>query len=620
MDETSLRPIVLSNAPPCVGSGSLLHYEHQHLTVAGWTFVDVRKIVGLNEDQWFSAIETWHRDLSERATCLSKWWPLLPGARLVLWRSVTTFELKPVLFALAVIEFCRCQPNGAVWIVGAPDEVMEYLREWADLRKSALIRRTETQVTRWSGNRSLAILHFWGQLARQFASIARHCAFRKRVQIKAAKVIVNSLVLNPELLRTKGDHFFGHMIDRVDGLTDQNTIWIYLDARLADRKTRSEMAAIKRRAYFMPDFFRWSDLFFALQTACNIRRALKPLYASCAPLQAGELTSPSFSANFLSSLVMQSPPLFELVLYKQWERILEESGAETIVYPYEEKPLEHAMLLAVKARTPKVRTIGFAHAAYSKGHLYLRRGRRGEPPRPDIVAVTGAIARGLFEKVGVPSEQIVVIGSPRSYRAKSCKRSIESECRTRILLLVGYGFELGVFASMVADRPEIFAGYDLVIRRYPYAWKDQQDAAEIRLRTAGVIYRNETGDLLRQIDESDIVLFESTSAAMEASLRGKLILRLNLSDIVSTNHFYGICSQDGIKYCRDADELKEQLDHIASLTPDQYAKVVEGQRRLVADLYSPIDYSQLSAMLDSGQTDFSFRYSTSMSIRSKRKG
>lgn len=597
VDETSLRHIVLSNAPPCVGSGTLLHYEHQHLTVADWTFFDVRKIVDRNEDQWFSAIEIWHRDLSERATNLSKWWPLLPGARLVLWRSVTTFELKPVLFALAVIEFCKDPPNDTVWIVGAPDEVVEYLREWSDLHKSVRITRTEAKTTRWSDNRFLVTFHFWRQLVKQFASIARHCAFRKRVQIKPAKVIVNSLVLNSELLRTKGDHFFGHMIDRVDGVTNQNTIWIYLDTRLADRATRSELAAIKRRAYFMPDFFRWSDLLFALQTACNIRRALKPLYTSCAPLHADELTSSSFSANFLSSLVMQSPPLFELVLYKQWERILGDSGADTIVYPYEEKPLEHAMLLAVKECAPTVRTIGFAHAAYSKGHLYLRRGCHGEPPRPDTVAVTGSIARGLFEKVGVPSDQIVVVGSPRSSSVECCERPTESARRKRILLLIGHGFELRIFASMAADSPEMFAGYDLVIRRYPYAWRDEQDAAEMRLRTAGVVYQNGTGDLIRQIDESDIVLFESTSAAMEASLRGKLILRLNLSDVVSTNHFYGSCSQDSIKYCRDADELKEQLDHIASLTPDQYAMAVEGQRILVADLYSSIDYSQLSTLL-----------------------
>jgi hypothetical protein len=141
VDETSLRHIVLSNAPPCVGSGTLLHYEHQHLTVADWTFFDFRKIVDRNEDQWFSAIEIWHRDLSERATYLSKWWPLLPGARLVLWRSVTTFELKPVLFALAVIEFCKHQLNDTVWIVGAPDEVVEYLREWSNLHKSVRITR-----------------------------------------------------------------------------------------------------------------------------------------------------------------------------------------------------------------------------------------------------------------------------------------------------------------------------------------------------------------------------------------------------------------------------------------------------------------------------------------------
>jgi hypothetical protein len=284
-------------------------------------------------------------------------------------------------------------------------------------------------------------------------------------------------------------------------------------------------------------------------------------------------------------------------LYKQWGRILKESEADTVIYPYEEKPLEHAMLLAVRDFSPRVRTIGFAHAAYSKGHLYLRRGCHGEPPRPDIVATTGEVARKLFEMVGVPSDQIRVIGSPRFCSEERGDKSIKSKRRTRILLLIGYGFELRNFASMVENSPDLFANHDLVIRRYPYSWFDLQDAAEVRLHAAGVVYQSDANDLMSQIDESDIVLFESTSAGMEASLRGKLVIHLNLSDIISTNHFYSEHSHEEIKFCRDADELKRQLKYIASLKPEQYEMIAERQRRLVVRLYSPVDLSLLSNLL-----------------------
>ena len=598
VNQTSLRRIVLSDALPREGSGMLVHYEHEPVSVIDWLYCDVREVVALNEDRWLSEIEAWHRDLSERATDVTKWWPLLPESRLILWQNVTLFELKPILFTLGVMELCTRQSNSTVWIVGAPDDVVGYLSEWDKQGQSVLIERRGAQTTRWNGAGIVETFSFWLKLVKQSVSISGHCAFRKRILIQPAKVIVNSLVLNPKLLRIKGDHFFGQMIDRIDDLSDKNTVWIYLDSRLANRETRSELVSIKRRAYFMPDFFRWSDLWFAMRTASNVWRALKPIQASCPPLHVGDLVSPSFSANFLSSLVTHSPPIFELVLYKQWGRILKESEADTVIYPYEEKPLEHAMLLAVRDFAPRVRTIGFAHAAYSKGHLYLRRGCHGEPPRPDIVATTGEIGRKLFEMVGVPSDQICVIGSPRFCSEERGDKSIKSKRRPQILLLIGYGFELRNFASIVENRPDLFAKYDLVIRRYPYSWFDEQDLAEARLNAAGIVYRSDASDLISQIDKSDIVLFESTSAGMEASLRGKLVIHLNLSDIMSTNHFYSEHSHEEIKFCRDADELKRQLKYIASLTPEQYAMTAERQRRLVVRLYSPVDLSVLRSLLE----------------------
>ncbi len=596
--EASLRRIVLSDELPREGSGILIHYEHELAKVEGWTPCDVREIVSRNEDRWLSEIDSWHRNLSERAIKLTRWWPLLPGSRLILWPSTTPFGLKPILFALAVIELCNRRPTEITWIVGVPDEVAAYLIEWATQKKLVRIECKPTPTTaNWRGHRIPDVFTFWVKLIKQIAFITIGVAFRKRAQVETAAVIVNSLALNPRLIRAKGDHFFGHMMDRIEGLSDKHMIWLYADTVRVDKKTRSELTAIKRRAHFISDYFQWRDLWFALRTALGIRKSLKPLLTSSHPLRAGELATPSFPVNFLISLVVWCAPLFELVLYRQWSRILKRSGADTVVYPYEEKPMERAMLLAVRDFAPDVRTIGFAHAAYSKGHLYLRRGGHGEPPRPNFVAVTGEIARKLFVKVGVPSGEIVVIGSPRYCDVSRTESPIESKPRKQILLLIGYGFELRIFAAMVENKPDLFRNYDLVIRRYPYAWFDDQDAAEARMRAAGIVYRCENGDLAMQIDESDVVLFESTSAGMEASLRGRLVIRLNLSSIVSTNHFYGDCNHDEIIFCRDADELKNQLEYISSLTPSQYVMNVQRQRTLVAGLYSPVDQAVVSNWL-----------------------
>ena len=592
-----LRTVILSDALPYEGTGTFFHYGHVSAKVDGWVFCDVREIIGLHEDQWISELDTWHRKLNSRAIELAKWWYLLPASRLMLW-TASSFSLKSLFFTLAVIDWLNRSPLGNVWIVGATNAVAEYLAEWGGSGKLIrIVDRREAPQRRGERWPFIERLKFWPRIVKQLGFIISSVAFRKRARVGSATVIVNSLVLNPALLRTKGDHFFGHMLDSLEGLSEQKMLWIYHDMAV-DKKTRSELSAIRKRAHFIMDFFRWTDLFFALRTALGMRKALKSLVVDPLPFRSGELVTPGFSVNFVNTEAVQAIPLFELVLYRLWGRILKEVGASSLIYPYEEKPMERAILFAVRDFAPQTRTVGFAHAAYSKGHLYLRRANYGEPPRPNFVAATGEIALQNFLKAGVPVGQIVVTGSPRHSYAVSARRSNDSNLRKKILLLTGHGFELKIFADMLENERLMFEKYDLAIRRYPYAWVAEQDAAEAKMRSAGILYRSLSGDLSSQIDESDIVLFESTSAGMEAILRGKMAIRLNLSDVFSTSHFYGArVEKEVIKYCRDVKDLKNQLKYIESLTKDQYTAAVCRQRELVEELYSPVKNAVVTALL-----------------------
>lgn len=599
IEQANLRRIFFSDELPREGKGMLIHCDHEPVAVAGWVTCDVREIIGINEDAWLSEIDSWCRKLSSQAIGLTRWWWLLPGSRLILWATTTHFSLKPILFALAIVQLCARQSTKTVWIVGAPDELVAYLSEWATSEKSIQI---EDNRLRTPGSffeyRFFCTVKFWLKLTKQIALVLRCVRLRKRKKCaEPASVIVNSLILNPELILKNGDHFFGHMLDNNTCLNDGDLAWFYNDVGLSPRETRAELEKTGKKAYFISDFFKWSDLWFALRKGYRANRALKKLLLSPPSLCVGGLVAKKFSYDFINNLALGSIPIFELIIYRQFSRIIRESGAKVLLYPYEEKPLERAMLLAVQDYAPTMTTIGFGHAAYSKGHLYLRRAHHDEPPRPDFIAVTGETARDNFEKAGVPVEQIVVIGSPRYCKLAQEASGFYSKARRKLLLLIGYGFELRIFAALIESKPDLFNNYELIVRRYPYAWFEEQDAAELRLQAAGIVYRCVSGDLMTQIDESDIVIFESTSAGMEAVLRGKMVIRFNLSDCVSTDHFYGSDGQDEIKYCHNVDELEILLKDINSLTSSQYAMAVQRQRELVVGLYSPVDQSAVVELL-----------------------
>ena len=101
--ETSINistQIIVSDEPPIDGSGIFLHYEFNRLNVSGWEMQDIRDIVSQNEDIWLSNIENWHKELCKNASELTQWWWLLPASRLILWKTVTPFSLKPIIFTL----------------------------------------------------------------------------------------------------------------------------------------------------------------------------------------------------------------------------------------------------------------------------------------------------------------------------------------------------------------------------------------------------------------------------------------------------------------------------------------------------------------------------------------
>ena len=78
----SLRRIVLSTELPQGGGGILCHYENEPVSVRGGVPSDIREIVSINEEQWLSELEVWHRDLCELGINTTKWWPLLAASRL----------------------------------------------------------------------------------------------------------------------------------------------------------------------------------------------------------------------------------------------------------------------------------------------------------------------------------------------------------------------------------------------------------------------------------------------------------------------------------------------------------------------------------------------------------
>lgn len=575
-----------------------MHYDHEPLLVEGWQTIDIRTVIARHEDEWLGEIEAWHRTFCDLGATMTRWWGLLPASRLILWPTTTTFGLKAILYARAVIDQIRADLSGTYWLICAPRELREYLSEWASSNNSIQIR--ELIISGPGDRRDSAnsrIASGWANALKQLVLLVVHMGLRRRRKMQPSRVLVNSLVLNPDVLKNRGDHFFGKMLDNIEFTLTDNISWLYNDIVLDQQKSQRNLNQIGRRGYFISDIFSFKDIWFGLQTTIAINWSLRNLRGNTPELKIDGACIPSFSYNYRLQLINKTLPIIECIYYQIFKRAITQSRPEVIMYPYEEKPLERAILLAARDCGRAIKTIGFAHAAYSKGHLYIRRGTHGEPPRPSCIAVTGEVAKSYFHNMGVPMEQLTTIGSPRYIPFHPSKHLSFKKSRHKILFIVGHGFELRHFAAMTEVCPRIFENFSLLVRRYPYSWHSEQDEAEARLTRAGVKYATDGRDLISQLKESDFILFESTSAAMEAVLLGRVVIQVKLTDTLSSNQFLSLGGQNVIEYCKTAKELKNLLERMAKLSPQEYAELALRQRYLVQQLYSPIIPIQLKHLL-----------------------
>ena len=578
--------VVFSNQLPVRGSGILIHFNHFHVSVDGWETIDVREIVKENEEKWLSEVDYWHRRLLEQFKSLTKWWSLFPVSRLILWKTTDDFSLKSILFAVSVVELVVSEKHSVIRILDPSNELIEYVLEWSKNNDNISIsnegKSDKKLIWKLFVNKLLTYLTTVNIIFKMIWLKG----FGKNRKIKSASVIVNSSILDPGLIPKIGDHYFGHMIDEYNISFNKKVAWIYNDVSLNRLSAEKELHKVGRTAYFMSDLIEWKDIFFSLKTGFKSFFDSRKVIEHTIDLNIGNLCSAIFPKIFIKNLIFQRVPLIELMQYSQFKRIFDKSCVDFVIYPYEEKPLEHAILMAASTFKRNIKTRAFAHAGYSHGHLYIRRNELGNPPYPDMIAVTGNLAKRRFVDFGIPSDEITILGTPRYLEKQKGYYLQERSSSLKILFITGLGFEMVMFSDFLINNEDLSEKYEISIRRSFHSWKKEQDQAEYALAKCGIAYKCADDDLINEIDKVDIIIYESTSAAFQASLRGKIIIQMQLSDILPTDHFYGFNGNNEIPFCKNPDNLRENLEFFASLTNDQYEDFADKQREQVEMLFS----------------------------------
>lgn len=557
--------------------------------------IDLKPRLTSRQEGFFASIEKWHTELCIVGARQFKWWWLLPASRLILWHPPIW---KPLIFALAMAEELESFSGNEVYVTGCPEETAVYLQEFCAAIKVVDKRKKCQRALPGSLRGSLASLKY---LFDVLIFILLH---RKRQPIieGASPIIIWTYLLIPgaESVTTK-DHFFGDMFKPDDFKYPVH--WVCHGSLRNNSGKCSPVYTDGDRSliYDWIGISEWCSLvrFYFFEWCFNRTPIVVPEFVL------NGHASKSFAKNFAAELIERTAPLAEMTALLGLKKILRESSPRALIYPYEEKCMERALLMAVEETKKTTLTVGFAHAVYNKGLMYLR--RRNEiwdaPPMPDRLLATGAaLKKWLVDWAKWDEKRVLIGGSPRWHNTTGRNAEVALRgCPLRVLILIGQDYEATELSNQFEKLPSAFDTFEVIIRPYPYSWGDGQDKAFSKIKTINRHIRVDGGSLDEQIAWCDVAVYCSTSAGVETMLSGRLTIYLNLNQIFSLSPIDEKIQSKALWKCQNISELNKLLYVVNQMKEDQYTDIVGHQCNAANQLFQKIDYSVLNGLLKSNQ-------------------
>jgi hypothetical protein len=166
-----------------------------------------------------------------------------------------------------------------------------------------------------------------------------------------------------------------------------------------------------------------------------------------------------------------------------------------------------------------------------------------------------------------------------------------------VLIISALEFELPMLVNFIEEERSLFDNCNLWIRKYPFAWINEQNMAISEILRYVKNIKTETSPLYHQIDWSDVVIFNSTSAGIEAMLRGRYTINLDLHDLFQTDPLINKGDLSKVIRCSTPKDLRRILHSVRNIKKDKLSNIVNKQIDYARGIYSPIDMNKINELI-----------------------
>lgn len=572
---------------PSYKNGTCVFYNENHKNTENWEVVKISDICRENIYNWNQSLWKWHISLVNFAAENDKYSYIMPGSRLHLGQQY----IKELYFCLGLKIYLEKKAETEIYIVGAPNKVKFILNEFISEDIKLIYKSNNVLIDSIRLNFKIIfqILKSIGSVLLYWTPFGSIDASGKNI-----KAIVFSLYLNnTKNAGTYNDHFYGKMFEEINS----EIFWLYKPAGRFNKKVaRKSLFHLQSDYQFDFSLLKFADLFWCFKNAVVLKLHMKKMSNFLPVLDICGVRSQLFSKYYFTENFLVPFCFSELSLFRSTQHLISQTKPNCIIFPYEEKGMEKAIIMAAKNDKVKIKTIGFAHPAYNSTLLYLGHfDHNSTIPRPDIIWASGTGFESWLNNFWNRVSTVVSIGTYRHFPNAHDKSIINDGNDLRVLILTGNPSELYVFKDWLINFPDFLCDCQITLRPHPQGWHKQNNIVSKELKTLGINRIDNHSKLVEQLDSTDVVLFCSSSSVVEAIQHGKIAVRVGWDELWDTNPIHSITN--AIPFCSNPIQLQETLAKIRAM-PLSELQDLKNQQRLIADsIYSKFDSIALENLI-----------------------
>lgn len=555
-------------------------YQYDEVLSQQKNYIDVKSIIRANGYSWLDDLQKSHVEVSSFFCRFTRWWWVTPMSRLDARPWGQECIIKPLFFAQAILFWVEHHNDDAddILLVGCPREVKYYLKQFGVEVKGN---------TGYDGD----LIHFarltvWVglKLLKQILFYARNHVFRTAPLVESTALVFYELVQNDSL--TDGHKFYyGTLFDGIEEGKLQYIVSTNNSCRVSELRRQKNS-----RAILLFDFIRLYD--FVVGIFVNIAIiGISWVFLIRAPkcCIGGNVFS-GFWPMYLFNELNRLPCFPNYLIYRSLKNLFQRGKYQKVIYPYEEKGAERAILFA--CREHNIATIGYTPHPQHRLTLALRDGYQPEGLRLRQYAVCGSryveYLRGWANK---KDDVITIWGSGKEFVNVGTDRK-NAVGFLRVLFLVSHPNELKVFGSWLRAEKSLREGFRYDLRLYK-ALKSKELISELNLLLKEFsCLRESCGSLVEDLSESDLAIFCATSAGIAAIKHGIPVVHVQLDDFFGMNPCFD--SFEEIETCQSAKELVASLEETAKSGREGLSAMIERQKVFAETIFGPVWHEHIT--------------------------